>query len=85
MDIKQFVFEKAIRAKEASRRLAGISTEKKNACLVRIADLLKKETDRLLEENKKDVDTARQKGLSPPSSTDSFSMKRGLMKCVLGY
>ena len=65
MDIRQFVFEKAIKAKEASRRLAGISTEKKNACLVRIANLLKKETDRLLEDNKKDVDAARQKDLSP--------------------
>lgn len=65
MDIKQFVLEKALRAKEASRRLMNVSTEKKNACLLTMAELLTKEKDYLIEENKKDVEAARAKGLSP--------------------
>lgn len=65
MDIKNFVLEKALRAKEASRRLMNVSTEKKNACLLTMAELLKNEKDFLIEENKKDVEAARAKGLSP--------------------
>ncbi len=65
MDIKNFVLQKALRAKEASRRLMNVSTEKKNACLLSMAELLKKEKDFLIEENKKDVEAARAKGLSP--------------------
>lgn len=65
MDIKQFVLEKALRAKEASRRLMNVSTEKKNACLLRMAELLKKEEGFLIEENKKDVEAAKVRGLSP--------------------
>lgn len=65
MDIKHFVHEKALRAKEASRRLMNLSTEKKNACLLRMADLLKEEKDFLIEENKKDVEAAKTRGLSP--------------------
>ncbi|MFN3740104.1 MAG: glutamate-5-semialdehyde dehydrogenase [Thermodesulfovibrionales bacterium] len=65
MDIKQFVYEKALRAKEASRRLMNVSTEKKNACLFQMAELLKREKDSLIEDNRKDVETATRKGLSP--------------------
>ncbi|MCX7794108.1 MAG: glutamate-5-semialdehyde dehydrogenase [Thermodesulfovibrionales bacterium] len=64
MDIRQFVLEKALRAREAARKLMNASTERKNACLLSMAELIKKEMNFIIEENKKDVDGAKAKGLS---------------------
>ncbi|HSQ78933.1 MAG TPA: glutamate-5-semialdehyde dehydrogenase [Nitrospirota bacterium] len=64
MDIKQFVSDKAKKAKVASRALANLSTEIKNNALFKMAAGLEKEADRLIAENKKDIITAGQKGLS---------------------
>jgi glutamate-5-semialdehyde dehydrogenase len=64
MDIKQFVSDKAKKAKAASRALANISTEIKNNALFKMAAGLEKESATLLAENKKDLDAAAQKGLS---------------------
>ncbi|MBI4526445.1 MAG: glutamate-5-semialdehyde dehydrogenase [Deltaproteobacteria bacterium] len=51
-------------AKEASRRLARLSSEEKNWALLRMADRLEAKMDYLLEENKKDLELARKEGLS---------------------
>jgi len=64
MDIKQYVSEKAKKAKAASRLLANISTEIKNNALFKMAAGLEKESAKLIAENKKDLDAAEQKGLS---------------------
>jgi glutamate-5-semialdehyde dehydrogenase len=64
MEIKQYVSDKAKRAKAASRVLANISTEIKNNALFKMAAGLEKEADRLIAENIKDLKTAEQKGLS---------------------
>jgi len=64
MDIKQYVSDKAKKAKAASRALANISTEIKNNALFKMAAGLEKESAKLLAENKKDLDAAAQKGLS---------------------
>ncbi len=64
MDIKQYVTEKAKKAKAASRQLANISTEIKNNALFKMAAGLEKEADRLIAENKKDLDEGQKKGLS---------------------
>ena len=64
MDIKQYVSDKAKKAKAASRALANISTEIKNNALFKMAAGLEKESAKLLVENKKDLDAAGQKGLS---------------------
>jgi glutamate-5-semialdehyde dehydrogenase len=64
MDIKQYVFDKAMKAKAASRILANLSTEIKNNALFRMAAGLEREGDRLIAENKKDLGAAEQKGLS---------------------
>lgn len=64
MDIKEFVRQKALRAKEASIKLLGLSTEKKNSCLLKMADLMKKELRKILEENAKDLEEAKRLGLS---------------------
>ena len=64
MDIKQYVTEKAKKAKDASRALANLSTEIKNNGLVKMAAGLEKEAERLMAENKKDLAAGEKKGLS---------------------
>ncbi len=64
MDIKQYVTDKAKKAKVASRALANISTEIKNNALFKMAAGLEKESARLMVENKKDLIEAEKKGLS---------------------
>src|SRR4030067_1107895 len=64
MDIKQYVSDKAKKAKAASRALANLSTEIKYNALFKMAAGLEKEASRLITENKKDVVEAEKKGLS---------------------
>ncbi len=64
MDIKQYVTDKAKKAKAASRQLANCSTELKNNALFKMAAGLEKEATTLIAENKKDLREAEQKGLS---------------------
>jgi glutamate-5-semialdehyde dehydrogenase len=64
MDIKQYVSDKAKKAKAASRALANLSTEIKNNALYKMAAGLEKDASRLIAENKKDVIEAEKKGLS---------------------
>lgn len=64
MDIRQYVLDKAKKAKAASRILANLSTEIKNNGLINMAGGLEKEAGRLIEENKKDLRDAEQKGLA---------------------
>ncbi|MEW6410623.1 MAG: glutamate-5-semialdehyde dehydrogenase [Nitrospirota bacterium] len=64
MDIKGYVLEKAKKAKEASRSLANLSSEVKNRSLIKMADSLELNADELISENKTDIKTAEEKGLS---------------------
>jgi glutamate-5-semialdehyde dehydrogenase len=64
VDIKLYVSEKAKKAKAGSRKLANISTEIKNNALFKMAAGLEREADKLIGENKKDIASAGQKGLS---------------------
>jgi glutamate-5-semialdehyde dehydrogenase len=64
MDIKQYVTDKAKKAKAASRALANISTEIKNNALFKMAAGLEQSAERLMAENKKDLDAGEKKGLS---------------------
>jgi glutamate-5-semialdehyde dehydrogenase len=64
MDIKQYVTEKAKKAKAASRALANISTEIKNKALFQMAKGLEAASATLIAENRKDLAGAEQKGLS---------------------
>jgi glutamate-5-semialdehyde dehydrogenase len=64
MDIKQYVSDKAKKAKIASRALANLSTEIKNNALFTMAAGLEKDASRLMTENKKDITDAEKKGLS---------------------
>ena len=64
MDNKQYVSDKAKKAKAASRALANISTEIKNNALFKMAAGLEKESSKLISENQKDLIEAEKKGLS---------------------
>ncbi|NTU42957.1 MAG: glutamate-5-semialdehyde dehydrogenase [Nitrospirales bacterium] len=64
MDIQQFVLQKAQEAKAGARSLAKASSAVKNAVLQAMADELEKRAKELIEENKKDIAYAQEKGLS---------------------
>ncbi len=64
MDVKQYVYDKARKAKAASRTLANISTEIKNNALFKMAAGLEKEAAKLIAENRKDLTDAEKKDLS---------------------
>ena len=64
MDIKEMVLGKAKEAKKAARVLAGVSSAVKNEALVAMADGIMDASDKLKEENAKDLEYGREKGLS---------------------
>ena len=64
MDLKKYVFDKAIEARAGARALAKASSKQKNEALVRMAETLKKRAKELISANKKDVQYAKGKGLS---------------------
>ncbi len=81
MDIKQYVSDKAKKAKTASRVLANISTEIKNNALFKMAAGLEKEADKLIAENKKDLTAAEKKGLSK-AMIDRLTLNPGRIKAM---
>ncbi|WP_446897286.1 glutamate-5-semialdehyde dehydrogenase [Clostridium sp. LBM24168] len=64
MDIKQYVIEKARLAREASKKLSYEKTEVKNRALVNMGEAILKNKSYIIDENKKDVENARNKGIS---------------------
>lgn len=65
MFMKDHVTKQARRAKEASRILAGVPIETRNAALSAMADALEAHQDEILEVNAKEVATAREKTTRP--------------------
>jgi glutamate-5-semialdehyde dehydrogenase len=64
MDIRKYVLNKALDAKEGARLIAKASSKQKNETLVRMAEALQKRAKELISENKKDIQYAEGKGLS---------------------
>jgi glutamate-5-semialdehyde dehydrogenase len=64
MDIKEQVFQIAKNAKQAASAVANLSSAEKDEALIEMAEQLIHHTDYLIEENEKDVEYARRKGLS---------------------
>jgi len=64
MDISKYVMDKALEAKAGARALARALTGQKNAALMEMASALKKRAKELITENKRDVQFAKEKGLS---------------------
>ena len=64
MNIREDVLKIARQAKMASQELANLSSSTKNKALVRMAESIEKNRERIIEENKKDVNLAKKKELS---------------------
>jgi glutamate-5-semialdehyde dehydrogenase len=64
MSLKKDAILLGKKAREASRRLAQLSSEEKNRALRRMADRLLEQKELLLKENEKDLKQARKAGLS---------------------
>ncbi len=64
MNIREFIINKAMEAKEGARSLARASLNQKNKALIKMADALKGSAGYLIAENKKDTEYAENKGLS---------------------
>lgn len=64
MDIKKFVLNKALEAKEGARSFAKASSKQKNDILVEMAKALQKKAKTLISANRKDIKFAGEKGLS---------------------
>ncbi len=64
MDIKEQVFQIAKNARQAASAVANLSSAEKDEALVEMAEQLIHHMDYLVEENEKDVEFARKKGLS---------------------
>jgi glutamate-5-semialdehyde dehydrogenase len=81
MDIKQYVSDKAKKAKAASSALANLSTEIKNNALFKMAAGLEKASAKLIDENKKDLAGAEKKGLSK-SMIDRLTLNSERIKAM---
>ena len=60
------VLEIAKRARAAALELSGVSEERKNAALARIAELLEQEAENIIAANSRDLEKAAAAGLSKP-------------------
>lgn len=63
-DIARKVRDMAVQAKKAAREMAAVSTTQKNRLLLEMAEGLKRGKEFIQAENRKDLEAARQKGLS---------------------
>ncbi len=63
-DVQAYMQQTGRRARGAARLLAAATTAQKNAALEAMADLLDSSRDKLAEENRKDLEAGREKGLS---------------------
>ena len=64
MDIKQQIIELAVNAREASRAMAKVNSERKNRVLLAMARMLRERKAQLQAENAKDLAAAKGQGLS---------------------
>ena len=64
MSIQKQVIDIAQKAKDASRMIGRLSTERKNKALLKMAEGLIANSSRLKEENARDLAVGREKGLS---------------------
>jgi len=68
-------------AKEASRRLARVSTAEKNRALLEMAGGIERQSEFILQENKKDLDLARKGGVSS-ALLDRIALNAGRVQAM---
>ncbi|MDQ7031655.1 MAG: glutamate-5-semialdehyde dehydrogenase [Desulfonauticus sp.] len=64
MDLREEILDLAKRAKNASKKLAYVDTNQKNKALLELASLLEENKQSIFNENKKDLEAAKARGLS---------------------
>jgi glutamate-5-semialdehyde dehydrogenase len=64
MSLLEEMTELGVRAKDASRALARLTTEEKNRCLLAMADAIEKNRDAIRRENEKDMKAGAESGVS---------------------
>ena len=82
IDIHKSVKKMAEDALDASHRLSRVSTNAKNAALLRMADEIGWHRDFILSENKRDLISAKEKGLSAPM-IDRLTIKDDSLKVMM--
>jgi len=65
MDVKEYMIEVGVAARQAASVMTSVSTELKNKALLATIDALNDQRDMLIEENQKDLDQGRKNGLEP--------------------
>ena len=65
-DLSAYMFDLGVRARAASRVLAGAPTEAKNTALIAIADSIADRTQAIRSANRRDLDEGRSSGLAAP-------------------
>lgn len=64
MELRQYVYERALEARRGAKNLAVISSDRKNRSLLRMAEAFRDRQRDLFAENAKDIEYAEGKGLS---------------------
>ncbi len=82
MNIESVVYDMARAAWSASKEIARCSTFRKNRMLMRLADLLERNSSRIMEENARDVAEAKISGLSP-AMIDRLEIKNSTIKAMI--
>jgi len=62
-DVRQYMHALGERARRAARQMAAAETAAKNSALLAMADAIERARDKLIAENRKDLDAGRQSGL----------------------
>ncbi len=62
--LKDYLMDKVLKARSTLRELSNLKTDIKNKTLLRAAELINHYRDRIKEENRKDIETAKEMGLS---------------------
>jgi len=81
VSIDELVRDLATRARAASRQLAQLDTNIKNKALLTMADYLLDQADPIQSANEKDIEAARQEGLSP-AMIDRLTLTDGVMESM---
>ena len=64
-ELKSYIEEKVESARKVLRKLTSLKTSVKNETLLKVAELIDKNRDYIKEENKKDIERAKEMGLKP--------------------
>ncbi|MBW2329753.1 MAG: glutamate-5-semialdehyde dehydrogenase, partial [Deltaproteobacteria bacterium] len=83
MSIEKIITDMARDAKEAAKMVARLSTQKKDEALKRIAQKLLDEAATIKQENEKDLEDARQKGLSE-AMIDRLTVSDAVIESMAG-